>query len=119
MFQLLPETRDNLIAVKMFGVVSAADYEQFMPNIEDLIARAAPALAFVDWEDFDGWAADAEWYSFWYRVTNRRAFERVAIVARETWQDEVAHVARLLDRAEVRRFEPAEHVAAWAWIMGS
>ena len=119
MFELLQETKDNLIAVKMSGTVTAADYEQFMPSMENVIARAAPALAFVDWEDFDGCAADdAGWYSLWYRVTNRYAFCRIAIVAGDALRDEVARLAKIMVNAEVRRFEPTERDAAWAWVKG-
>jgi SpoIIAA-like len=116
MFELLPETKNNIIAIKASGTLTAADYEQFMPDVIDLIADAAPVLAFLDWEELSGWAADAEWYAFWIRATNRCAFERVAIVAGETWQDEVARIATVLRRAEVRRFDAADRTAAWAWL---
>ena len=118
MLELLPETQGNVIAVKVYGTITAADYEEFMPGLEGRIADAAPALGLVDWEEFEGWAADAEWYSFWYRVTNRRAFTRVAVIAGGKWGDEVESLSRLLDRASVRRFEPAERTVAWAWLLG-
>jgi hypothetical protein len=115
-FELLSETRDNLIAVRMSETISAVDYERFMPDVEDRIARVAPAVIFVDWERFEGWSSDSRWYSFWYRVTNRRAFTRVAVIASEAWRDEIDQIAKILDRADVRRFEPAKRADAFAWL---
>lgn len=118
MLELLPETAGNVIAVKVYGTITATDYEEFMPSLEGRIADAAPAIGLVDWEELDGWAADAKWYSFWYRVTNRRAFTRVAVIARENWHGEVETLSKLLDQAKVRRFEPRDRAAAWDWLRG-
>lgn len=114
--EYLPNNDGCVIAVKATGVLTEADYEAVYSRLEEVIAKRAPARGLADWEDLEGWRGNAAWYSFWLRVTNRHAFERVAIVAGETWRDEVAKLGKILDRGKVRLFPPSQREAAWAWL---
>ena len=117
MMQLLPETGDGVIAVKLVGRIDSADYQDFMPTFEDTIARAGAARALLDWNGLEGWTPDAKSDAFIASISHSRTFERVAIVGPEKWSAEAARLGEVF-HAEVRLYEPDEQDAAWDWLRG-
>jgi universal stress protein A len=54
MFEILPESHDNRIALKASGKLTHADYQNLTPLLETQIAKSGPISALMDMEDFAG-----------------------------------------------------------------
>ena len=54
MFEILPESHDNRIALKASGKLTHADYQNLTPLLETQIAKSGPISALMDMGDFAG-----------------------------------------------------------------
>jgi hypothetical protein len=116
MFELLPESHDRTLAIKVSGLLTDADYQIFAPALERWFAAVRPTRILLDWLDLEGWDTQATENSFYFRVTHRVGLERVAIVGDKRWEEEAAKLAEILSNSEVRLFHPADRDAAWQWL---
>ena len=115
MFELSAVPGKPVLVVKASGLVTAADFQDVMPQIAPLLAEVRPTRALCDWTELEGWDREAESYRFLARLEFRGHFERVAVLADDTWDSEVR---RLHDVAQlpVRRFPPEDRQAALHWL---
>lgn len=114
MFQILPETKGNIIAIRMSGTVTPTDYERAVPKLEVIYDTSERFRLFIDWQALDGWEKGAKSASLAFLMTHRGLVERVAIVGDDRWGDEVQRVADIYKWSEVRLFPHADD--AWEWL---
>ncbi len=115
MLKILFKDGENVIGLRLTGVIRSQDYQRIMPELERILAAQRPTGFLLDWRDLEGWSAEAETDAFMARILHRRTFERVSIVGAERWRAEAATVGQILD-CEVCYFEPADEPAAWVWL---
>ena len=115
MIEILPESSDGILIVRLSGGVTFDDAQAFIPKAEEKLASGGPFRCFLDWEDFEGWEPDVESDRFLFRKSHRGDFQRIAIVGDTEWEKERARLAEVI-ACEVRLFDPAERDAAWAWL---
>jgi hypothetical protein len=116
MIELLPETKGNLIALKMSGTVTEDDEDRCFEEAEIILEKERLEHLLLDWEGLDGWAKGARTVGTWFGMHHRALVGRVAIVADEKWADEVLRITDIFKAAAVRQFAPSERAAAFAWI---
>jgi hypothetical protein len=116
MIELLPETKGNLIALKMSGTVTEDDEDRCVEKAEIILEKERLEHLLLDWEHLDGWAKGARTVGTWFAMHHRALVERIAIVADEKWADEVLRITDIFKAATVRQFAPRERAAAFAWI---
>jgi SpoIIAA-like len=59
MFELLPVDKKGLLAFKVSGKLTEADYRQFLPVLEGLIRESGRLSLYIELADFEGWEAKA------------------------------------------------------------
>jgi stage II sporulation SpoAA-like protein len=116
MIELLPETRGNVIALKMSGTVTEDDQDRYFEKAEIILEKERVEHLLLDWEHLDGWAKGARTVGTWFGMHHRALVGRVAIIADEKWADEVLRITDIFRAATVRQFAPGERAAAFAWI---
>jgi hypothetical protein len=116
MIELLPETKGNVIAIRMSGTVTEEDQSRSFEQAEPILLSERIEHLLLDWSDLDGWAKGARTTGTWFGMHHRAMVARVAIVADEKWADEVLRITDIFNAASVRRFSPAERQAAFDWI---
>jgi hypothetical protein len=116
MIEFLPETKGNLLAIKMSSTMIEEDYEKCLAEAESRFDRERVEHLLLDWENLQGWAPGARSAGTWFGMHYRALVGRVAIIADEKWADEVLRVTDIYRAAEVRRFSPVDRAAAFAWI---
>lgn len=116
MIEFLPETKGNLVAIKMSGTITEEDYERCLSEADSIFDRDRIEHLILDWEHLKGWAPGARSAGTWFGMHYRALVGRVAIIAKEKWADEILRVTDIYRAAEVRRFSPADRAAAFAWI---
>ena len=116
MFEILPESHGNRIALKASGKLTHADYQNLTPLLESQIAESGPLSALMDIEDFDGMELRAAWDDFVLGITHMGDIKRIALVGDRKWEEIGARVADRLIKAEIRFFDVSQRDAAWDWI---
>ena len=116
MIELLPETRGNVIAVKMSETITEEDFGKYFAEADVIFDRERVEHLVFDWEQLKGWAPHARSVGTWFGMHHRAMVGRVAIIADEKWADDVLRITDIFKAATVRRFAPSERGAAFAWI---
>jgi hypothetical protein len=116
MYEVLPESDSNLLAIKVRGKLTQADYAGLRPWMDRELARHPSPSLLVVMEDFEGWAGvgaliedlklDAAHYS---------DLRRIAMVGDTRWQEWMAWLAKPFTAAEVRYFDRTALPAARTW----
>jgi len=115
-FHWLPESTGKAVAVKAEGTLTDADYQEFLPRLEAVIAEHGRIRLLVDMESFDGWEAKAAWDDFTFGMTHWNHFERIALIGDAAWEKVSVQIMDLLMGGEARFFEPNQSAEARAWI---
>ncbi len=116
MFHMLPESEGKVVGVRAEGALSDADYKEFLPKLEEIIAAHGPIRMLVDMRGFEGWEPMAAWDDFAFGMTHWTDFECIALVGDKTWEEMSAKLFNVLMKGEVRFFDLADKDAAWRWV---
>jgi hypothetical protein len=119
MLELLPETKDNIVAFKATGILTVIDEDSITPTLEDMfesLSEKQRMRAFVDYEGLKGFEPGVKTAGLSFELRHRAQVERIAFVCGKNLQDEVDRMADIFKVAEVRRFDPASRDDAWNWL---
>jgi hypothetical protein len=116
MFKLMPIGDDGVFGLKMAGVLTDADFQSFVPNLEKVLAPIVPVRVMLDWEDFEGWDEEAAAHAFHFRMAHRSDIERVAVLGGHRCEQDANKLAEDLGDVPVRLFAVGERDKALAWL---
>ena len=119
MLELLPETRDNIVAFKATGILTVIDEDSITPTLEDMfnfLSEKKRMRAFVDYAELEGFEPGVKSAGLSFELRHRALVERIAFVCTMDLQDEVDRMADIFKVAEVKRFDPAQRDDAWNWL---
>jgi universal stress protein A len=116
MFQQLPVQEDNIVAFRVSGKLSHADYQEFLPRLESLIRKNHRISILLELVDFHGWDLAAAWDDFRFGIEHANDFERLAIVGHGSIQRWMSLMARPFTSAKVQFFEQDQLARAWDWL---
>jgi hypothetical protein len=120
MFEILGQSTETCIGIKVSGKLDATDYGKLLPRLDQAIEAHGRISLVVVLEGFDGWAElDAAKADFQFGTTEYRSVKRCAFVSDKAWHK---WVVRLMDpftrRTSEEFFEPWQLGEAWAWACG-
>lgn len=118
MIEILPESHDNILAVRGAGRLSRGDYEDVLvPRLRSLVGEHPKArfLFYMD-ADFKGWDPVAAWHYARFGLKHRDRFEKVAAVCGPKWVHAGMKLKSYFVNGDVRTFPCAESAEAWKWI---
>jgi hypothetical protein len=116
MIEQLQSGSPKVLGFTMSGKLHDEDYKQFVPMVDDAIARSGKARLLARFHDFQGWDLHALWDDIKFSTTHCTKIERIALVGDKTWEKWMAKVCKPFTRAKVRYFDASEIDAAWAWL---
>ena len=119
MFEKIPVNADHIIAIRAVGVLTDADYQAFLPELEKFIEQEGPISAYVDMRDFKGWQAKAAWEDLKFGLAHDIDFDRIAIVGNSKWQQWLITVANIFFAADMRFFSAEKKQEAMDWLQES
>lgn len=108
---------ERVLHVRVSGRLVDADYQQFVPEVERLIARHGTLRLLVEMTEFHGWNAGALWDDFKVYLKHGNEIERLAIVGEKKWQEWMTRLSRPFMHAEVRYYDHAHEGEARRWIL--
>jgi len=116
MIEKLSGGSEKTLGFKLSGKLHDADYKQFVPVIEEAVAREGKIRLLAQFHDFHGWDMHALWDDIKFSAKHCHDIERIALVGEKTWEKWMAQVCKPFTRAKIRYFDAAEVAAAWAWL---
>ena len=116
MIQQSPVQEDNIVAFRLSGKLSHADYQTFLPSLEKLLDEHNHISVLLELVDFHGWDLTAAWDDFRFGIAHPDAFDRIAIVGHGKLQRWMTLMAKPFTSAGVRFFEQEQLGEAWDWL---
>jgi len=120
MFEILNDSTETCIGVKVSQKLTGKDYEDLLSKLDAAIEAHGKINMLLLIQDFQGPAdLDAAKADFKFGTGQYRQVERCAFVSDKGWHK---WVVKLLDpftrRTEEEFFEPSQLQEAWAWACG-
>jgi len=116
MFQFIPVSEKDIVAVKVSGKLTDNDYQDFLPHLTTLIHKYAPLSMLIELEDFRGWEPKALWDDFKFDKHHTQDFKRIAIVGQHIWEKWMTVFGKAFLDAEIRFFSQDQLQDAWEWL---
>lgn len=116
MYLLSEESPQHVIALRVFGKLTAEDYDTLVPALEERVRGMAQVNLIVELEDFQGWDLDAAWADLKFGLEHNRHIDRLAVVGERGWERWMTRIASWFMHGEVRYFDRENIDDAWAWI---
>ena len=112
-----PLISERVLHVRASGTLTDADYQEFVPEVERLIASHGTLRLLIELTDFHGWKPGALWDDLKVYLKHGNEIERMAVVGEKKWHEWMTRLAKPLLKSEVRYFEHAEASEARRWIL--
>ncbi len=118
MMEILPDSDDNVLAVKATEKLTSEDYEAtFVPEIERRVSEQGKVrvLVYLD-ENFRGWDLGAAWDDTKFGLSHRKDFEKIAVVGGPKWIEWGVKIGKPLVPGEIKTYDGPELNQAMEWI---
>ncbi|MDP0498598.1 MAG: STAS/SEC14 domain-containing protein [Verrucomicrobiota bacterium JB022] len=115
MHTLLPDSRDDLVALRLSGKLDAADYDSIKALLESRIAEQGKVRLYWEMVDFDGWTPQGLWADARLDVKHANHFSKIAIVGTSDWEKWTTKLMKPFTSAEVKFFPLDQSTQALAW----
>jgi hypothetical protein len=104
------------VLLKVSGKLVKEDYEQFVPEVEQIIKQHGRIRILLEMHDFHGWSCSAAWEDTKFALHHFRDIQRLAFVGEKKWQKGMATFCKPFTKAEIRYFEHSQADEARAWL---
>ncbi len=118
LYEVTTTTRDqsNIVRLRVTGLLTAEDYDVFVPQIEEAIREHGLIRIVFDMQDFHGWTFSALWRDVNFDLQHFRDIERIAMVGDKIWEHGMAIFCRPFTSAKIRYFDHSEKGQVEDWI---
>ena len=118
MFEILPQSHDNVLGVKAIGKITAKDYEDILiPRLDDLLKNSENGrFLYYLGNDFEGFEAGAMWDDMKYGKAHMDKFERIAVVTDSKWMEWSSDFFSKFIPGEMKAFHTDQLDEAWKWL---
>ena len=116
MFKPIPVNVPGVLAFKAVGKLTHADYQKFLPMLEEAIKEQGEVSLLLELENFHGWDREAAKDDYQFAKSHLDKFRRIAIVGESRWEKWMTLLAKPFVDVEVRFFTPDQLSEAWDWV---
>jgi hypothetical protein len=114
--QLLPLTRDNLIALRVSGILTTQEIDQFKALVREVIDQFGEVRMYFEMQEFDGWQVSSFLENAFFDITHANRYSKVAMVGEKSWQAWITKLVDVVKRGEVRYFDLDDRLQAVQWV---
>jgi len=117
MIEILPQSTGNVVAVRVNGKLVHEDYQQFIPQLEQVLAQYGSLRCYCEMTNFEGVTWQAMLDEMKFDVQHCNQIERCAIVTDASWSQWVTKFSQLVfHNAQIETFPLNETEEAWNWV---
>lgn len=118
MVEILPETKDDVVSVRVSGKLTDKEYkETLIPRLDAAIkARGKVRLLCHMDEEFKGWQWAAAWDDLTFWLKHKDDFSKIAVVGGTKWIEVGTKLSAHIMGGEVMVFPENEMQKAREWI---
>lgn len=116
MLEVLPETHDNVLAVRISKELTIADFDQYRNLLRDLMQRYEEVHLYYEMVDVAWVQPVAAIENGLFDMIHGLDYGRVAMVGEKKWQEWAAKLISPVKKRGVRYFDLAEKGQAMAWV---
>jgi len=116
MLQVLPETTDKMLAVRVSGELTNEDFDLYRKLIRDRMKATGEARLYYEMADLNWVKPGAALENGLFDIVHGREYGRVAMVGEKTWQEWAAKLISPVKKKGVRYFDLALREQAMAWV---
>ena len=116
MLQLLEESKEDLVALRLTGSIDKYDYDMMLPILEEKIKQYGKVRVYAELQDAEELSLQALWEDLKFDFKHARDFNRVAIVGNRKWLDWLTVMASPFTTAKLKYFEHIDRDEALDWV---
>ena len=106
----------NFLDVHVNGILSQADYKQFVPEFERLVRQHGKLHVLFDMTRFHGLEAAAIWEEIKFDAKHPADIERCAMVGDKQWKHVMAVFCKPFTKAKIQYFDHTDVAGARKWL---
>ena len=111
------EKKDDLITVKISGLLKRTELALAEKVAIELMRSAHKIKILILTENFQGWDNKDNWEDVSFQFEHDQQIEKIAIVGEKQWQELTeVFVGKGLRSVDIRFFTPSETAQARAWV---
>jgi hypothetical protein len=107
-------TQDNLVSAAVLGNFTLADFREFEEQVRYVLRFKGKARLLIDLRDMVSQTLDVALEELRFTRSHTGAFEKIAVVTQNTWQQWEALLSNLFIDATIQAFD--DEAAALAWL---
>jgi len=119
MIEKLPGSSGKILAFRLFGKLTEADYRDVLtPEIGKALKEYPKIRVLFTLERFEGWTVGGAWEDFTFALKLPKV-ERMAMVVDESWDEWMSWLFKgftTLTQTDLRFFRQDRNQEAWDWI---
>ena len=115
MFIWMPESKGDLVSIKLVGRFTDADCRATLPKLIEIAEREGRLRLMADLSEFEGWEWHAAYDQSAFGKPHWAKLKRFALVGTSGFAKLAARIAATLTPADVRIFDAGKQAAAFAW----
>ena len=115
MHEILPETKEGFVALRLSEKLDGDDFDLIIPILEEQIAANGKIALFWEMSSFHGWTTEALLSDAGFDIEHHNDFTRIAMVGEKKWHAWMTKLMKPFTTAEVQYFEIQERIAALKW----
>lgn len=116
MLKFIPVQEGNIFAVRATGKLTHADYQAFLPELEELISQFGTISLLIELDNFSGWALSAVKDDVQFSFKHNHDFEKIALVGERSWHQWMVLMSKPFLSGEIQYFSREDLQAAWDWL---
>lgn len=116
MLEILPETKDNLLAVRVSEELTVADFDRYRNLLREIMQQHKEAHLYYEMVGLEWVQPIAAIENGLFDVVHGLDYGRVAMVGEKKWQEWAARLISPVKKKGIRYFDLAEKEQAMAWV---
>ncbi|WP_299987685.1 STAS/SEC14 domain-containing protein [uncultured Pontibacter sp.] len=117
MLEILPETHDNILAVRVRDKLTIPDFDQYRNMVRDLMLKNEETHIYYEMVDVDWINPVAAIENGLFDVIHGLDYGRVAMVGEKKWQELSAKLASTVKKHGIRYYDLAEKEQAMRYVL--
>lgn len=117
MLEILPQSTGNVVAMRVNGKLVHEDYQQFIPQLENVIEQYGSLRCYCEMTNFEGITWQALMDEMQFDVKHATQIERCAMVSDSAWSQWLSDFTKMVfPNAQIECFTSNQTEEAWNWV---